>query len=775
MIGGPRSTTPTRLFAIVGLGLGVGLNTAILALADTLFLRHPIGIEAPNRLFRLGAVTNYVDFRELAGQVRSMELAAYARVRLSASKEAESFEVNAECVTGNYFATLGVKPWTGRLWLVSENPGPLAVVSFDFWRRRLAHGWESGSSSIRLDGQTYAIVAVAPRGFSGAGLGPVDLWIPVTSAPATCSFTGSSLVESRDASWLRTVARLRGQFDVSEAEAEVLSHFAQNSRVGIESLIAARRDEVGRQGYVALLMTGGTVLMLLVVCSNVAGILSLRVMERARSISIRKCLGASGTRIARDLVYEQLTFAAMCAAVAVAVACAAASALDAYFSQDVLGALTSWRSVSLFILIIGAAVALSVIPSLLAAVRLGQDRFYRSASAIAQRRSIIQPTVIIAQVAGAVILSVASVMFLQSVRNATSDLGYDLQVVVVRADLDRRNLGDDFGPVVGAMAAAAERIPGVESVSISSGAFLGMDGPGRLTAVQTGANQLPSQFLPVHAVSIQYFRTMGISLAAGRTFRDSDTVAAPAVVIIDQDVASALWPGEDPLGKCVLFVGRRLCTEVVGVSRALRRGSLRSEAREFLIPIAQIGLHGFGEVVPRNILIRTDPSVRVPLDRLVAGIKAAVPAVRFVTADRLSALADAETKAWRLGGQVLAGFGITALSLCGLGLYVLVSKTTHRRRRELAIRAAIGATPRSLVWMITRQSLILISIGCIVGVWAAVLAGSYLAGVLYNVRAADPATVLILTVGTGAIAFSACVLPAWGASQHSVVIGLRDE
>lgn len=762
---------------VLVLGAGVGGAVAMLVLVDRLMFRPPAHVQQPERIVRVPNASNYVTHSRLRDRSQTLELAAYTRVVLSFGSGEEALPLQTQCVTDSYFEILGVRPVAGDTIRPGVAAGATVVLSDAFRRRVFGAGSEVIGRTIPIAGRAYTVAGVVPAAFRGVDMELIDAWTLLTGAPELCSFTGQNLLADDSGSWLRSIARLRAGHTRAQAEAELRTIASRESEaptvpIVLRSIHESKQVNLARENRVALWLLGAAGVLLLIACANVAGLLSVRAVDRRPEIAIRLQLGASRRRVMGMLIMESVLLAGACVAVAALASLWVTAVVARYFAPGTVdGIVTAANAGLLAAFGVLASVSSAIVPAL-QAVRAGAGASSRTGRTIGAERSWFRNALIVGQVALALVLAIGAGLFSRSLQRAQSEIGYDVdRVIVATIDLSRAgSYGEqDVTAAFERIQSRVSRVPGVESVSLTSGSILGSGGgPATMMALRASAGAMPTGFHVVQAVTPQYFSTVGRRLLRGRAFGPADDARSSPVMILDADLANELWPGEDAVGRCAMLAGRSVCIAVIGLTVPTGRGY-----SEFFLPLSQIEAHGATELVPRTVLLRASRSVDAALPAAATAIRQAVPHLPFVNIRPLLDLADVRLQSWRLGSRMFGLFGGAALALAAVGMYAVIAYGARRRTSEIGLRMALGAPRRQILTLIARRGLLLVASGWMLGTLVSMAVTRFVQHLLFDVDPGDVATfatasAVILAVGAGA-----SLIPAVRASRVDPSIALR--
>jgi predicted permease len=766
--------------------MGIGVTTAMWNLVDVLLFRPLAGVTRPDRLVKVPTITNFVEFQQLQSGLHTLSPAAYTRLSLTAGTPGQAFVLRAECVTSNYFDVLGASPAVGHAFRGDETDTNYvgAVISDGLWQRVFARDLDSSRLAIPLQNRTLKVIGVMPRGFTGEDLDAVDVWLSLTAAPEVCApLFGRSQLASASARWLSGIGRVRDPFSIAQAESELRSSLASlrepivadPSTVVLQPITGSRHAHLSRENRVAVWSAIGAVIVLLLAFADIMTLMMLRALDRRMELAVRLQLGASRIRVLWSLILEHLFLASLCGGVAVAVALWMDGALTSYFpalpSQRI-----SVRSAVILAGILCVAVIIGCVAAGLESLRANAADVLRTGDRSVRGRSRARSAIIIAQIAVAQVLLVATVCFVRSVQKLMGDPGFDLnRVLVVSVDLDPSGFGaSNAWRLADDALQRLTHLPSVVSVTASSGTLLGSPG----WTVVMGAGSNPSDpFKPtitVNAVTPEYFRTLGSRVVRGREFSPADLPGSTRVAIVDEELATRLAPGQEAIGQCVFLGTQPSCLEVVGVIRTRRAGYLLQKHEELFLPSTQVGFLKLG-ISPKTIAIRTDRSARDLIPEVVATLHMVSPRTAAANVRPLLDLADDQTRSWRLGALTFRLYGFIAALLAVAGLYGALSMTVRQRRPELAVRMAVGATPVMILRLVIAEALRTIGLGWILGVALTLVAARGIAALFFDAAPTDLSILLLVSGFIGVVSVCGAMVPLRHAMRLDPAAALRNE
>ena len=794
--------------AVLTLGLGIGANTALFTTVNAVLLRPPAHVSAPERLVYLftsdfsgpaHGASSYADFEEFRDYSGVFEdAAAYAPTRLRVGSAQTIEPVFAEQVSDGFFRVLGVPLALGRDILPEEaRPGTpgVAVISHDLWQRRFASSPEIIGREIEIEGRLFPVVGVAPSRFHGAFPGiKADVWVPATTAEPVGRGAGA-MERSRRGHFV--IGRLRDDVSLARAQADLdglaTRMFASypeawsdiagaGRRITVISEFAGRVPPMMRGpvlGFLGLLL-GVVVIVLLICCANLAGLLLTRASGRGKEIAIRAALGATRRRLLRQMLTESFLISLLgTVAAGLVVTWAAELVQQVPLPLPFRLALDLQPDARVFAFMAALTVATTILVGLLPALRATRvdlSTMLRAGFRDVVRRShrfSLGDGLVVAQITMSVLLLVGALLFLRTLQRAGSlDPGFRTENMLLVPIEPAPGATEPTTPTIERIREAVAALPGVQSVSWTNYAPLGVGGVGRRGVSVDGYQPAPGEEMEFAfaVVGPDYFETIEIGLVVGRGFNAGDREGAPGVAVVSEAFARHFWPGSNP-------VGRRLTTggevsswlEVVGVAEDSRYMSLGEAPRPVLYTSA------LQEEWSATLVIGTlgDPAALAAAVR--ARIAATAPSWATGSIRTMQQQVGTSLLPQRVAGWVLSAFGVVAMVLAAVGLYGVVAYAAARRTREIGIRMALGASRRDVLRLVSRQSLALVGTGVVLGLTAAALVTRLLAAFLLGTQPLDPLTFIGAPLLLVATAFVATYLPARRATRVDPMVALRAE
>jgi putative ABC transport system permease protein len=776
---------------ILILALGIGANTAIFSVFDAVILR-PLPYEDPDALMMLPAshrpddmgrevsVANFLDWRRESRSFRHMGAFGPASLNLAGEGMAERLE--GASITPGALAAIGTTPILGRLFLPEEEKGDSRVVllSYGLWKTRFAGDPNILGRVLRLSGYAYPVVGVMPPEFRFPSP-EVRLWVPVRIT--------EERAKNRRSKWLYAVGRLENGVSREEAQREMdgitaalaAAYPKDNENWGVR-VVPLQEDLVGTVRPALAILLATVFLVLGAACANIANLQLARAASRRREMAIRGAMGASAPAIVRQLLCEGLGLAALGGALGVLVAQAALSILRVWAAGSVprleevgidTRVLLFALGVSLFTGVIfglvpaRAALSADLVGDLAAGARtsgagLKDIRFRRILTA--------------AEVAAALVLMIGAGLLVSSLsRLRRVEPGFDsARVTTAQIVLSAARYPDDAKALTffDELFTRISREPGIESAAGIN--TLPFSGSNRTESYliegkpPENPNDLPEAGFRV--VTTDYFRTLRIPILAGRAFTQADAAGAPSVVLVNRTFANRNWPGESAVGRRIFFDAGGPPSQVIGVV-----GDVHHRRAE-IPPVPEI-YAPYAQSVPDNafLVVRSDlpaGEVGARVRAIVAGLDPELPVFHVRP---LNDVLEKTTSETRLYTSLLASFAGLALVLAVLGVYGVISYSVAQRRRELAVRLALGARRLDLLRLVAGEGLAMAAVGIAVGLALALGGSRAMGSLLFGVAPNDPFIFAVSAALLAGVALVASLLPAARAARTDPLAALRSE
>ena len=783
--------------AILTLALGIGANTAVFSVVHGVLLK-PLPFPEPERLVALWesnpdrdwtaadvAPANVLDWREQNRVFTDVTALLTLRSQLALTGSGEPQAVDAIFVCGNFFSVLGVPPLLGR-WLRPEETWDdterVVVLSHGFWRRSFGGDPKILGRDLRINARTYRVVGVMPPGFSYP-LADLDVWIPMG-----WSKENRTQPYFRRAHYLFSVARLKPGVSLEQARADLRSiadrleeqYPETNTHMGA-GLTPLHEWVVGETRRPLLILLGAVGLVLLIACANVANLQLARATVRAREMALRSALGAGRGRLLRQLLTESLLLALLGGAAGVLLGAQGTRALLALAPGDIPRAAEIGLHPAVLLFSLAATVLTGLLFGLAPALRSvgaeAGEALRESRGASGQRGNRMRGSLMVAEVALAVVLAVGAALLAQSfLRLRQVDPGFRTEnVLTAGLSLPGASYPETraVGVLAGRLLERVETLPQVRSAAVTTALPLsGLSWTSDFTVEGWPAGREGTEFHR-RAVSPGYFRTLGVPLLQGRVFTAADGAEAPPVVVINESLARRYFDGEDPVGRRVRFSPDDPDGEwatIVGVVGDEKLEGLAAENRvEILQPFAQAPEHQL------KLAVRTDGDPATLLPALRAALKDLDRDLPFLDVAPLDDLVAQATARERFLALLMATFAGIALALAAVGVFALISYAVTQRTREIGIRMALGAAERQVLRLVIGRAMALVLVGVGLGAAGALAFSRVLQSLLFGVSAADPATFVLVAAALALLAFSSTYVPARRAAQVDPAVALRKE
>jgi predicted permease len=826
------------LVAILSLALGIGANTAIFTLINDLLLKS-LPVRDPQQLVSFGTangggilggldagpvdIFSYDFYKHLDREQQQhpdflQGITAFSSfpimisVRSSQASNRPATQATSYLVSGTFFTVLGAEPILGRSIAPADTraPGssPVAVLSYRYWQQDLAADPAVIGRTININGTLFNVIGVMPANFYGVDLNEQspDMWLPITMQPQV--MLQPAMLDASRLYWLHIIARRNTNVRVSQSQAWITTQWQQfETALEGAQISDARREEISRsfvellpggsgishlratyEGPLAVLM-GIVAIVLLIACANLANFLLAKAASREREFSTRLALGSSRARIVRQVLTETLLLAFTGGALGLILAFLGTRALIKFIvvgptSHTALAANPDLRVLAftsaiclLTGLLFGIAPALRVSRINAAGALSANTRTPSSAGGRSAR--FLPNTLVVAQVALSLVLLAVAGLFLRTLHNLQNhDLGFNrTNLLLVRtspkfAGYKPEQLNALYERILTRM----DALPGVRSATISGGLPIWHGNWGSPIAIQgrpTKSNEDVSTFL--QRVSPDYFQTVGIPLLRGRAIGAQDTASSLKAVVVNQTLADKYFPRGNAIGHSFTIGDPDVKGpwQIVGIAR----DATYNHAGEAPESMAYLAL----EQLTENdhyaywLQVRTigDPaSVAGEVRAALAEIDPNLPILDVLTiGEHLDDLIDQQ----RLVSQLSSFFSLLALSLCAIGLYGVMTYSVVRRTNEIGVRMALGAPSQKVLWMVLKESLLLLAIGVALGIPAAMAAARAVRTGLFGLSPADLPTLIAAVATITVVTLIAAWFPARRATRIDPLVALRYE
>jgi putative ABC transport system permease protein len=803
------ATPVVSVVAILSLALGIGANTAIFSILDSLILRT-LPVNEPQRLVMIdrGSWTNPI-WEAIRDRQQAFDGAtAWSPTRFNLAAGGQTELVDGVWASGRFFEVLGTSAILGRTFVPDDDrrgggpDGPVAVISYSFWQRRFGGRADVIGNPLMVERVSYTIIGVTPPEFFGAEVGrKFDVAVPIGTEPLVRGRENS--LDQRSYWWLNIMLRLEPGQDIEAAAAALRGMQPQIREATMPqdwpeqykktylneafTLVPAATGSSGlrrryQQPLTAIMVV--VALVLLIACANIANLLLARANARRHELSVRVALGASKVRIARQLLTESLLLSGAGALVGLLFARWGSGLLVRQLSSTTntvfLDLGLDWPILGFTALIaVATAILFGVAPALRASRVQPNEALKEQGRGVVGERFGLGNLLVVMQVALSVILVVAAGLFVRTFSSlANVNLGFDQRAVLIaNIDAQRLQLDPSQRPeFFERLRQTAANVPGVTSAALSR--VTPVSGSTWNNVVEIpGAPARPERerMTNINLLSSSWFTTMGTRLIAGRDFTDRDVTGSASVAIVNEAFARKFFDSQNPLGRHIVQPGSptrpAIDREIVGyVEDAVYRALREPVPPTMYLPLLQ----------------QPDPPSRMAISVRAAGgspalltksLGAALTGVNkdiAITFRVLSEQVNASLIQERIVAMLSGFFGGLALLLAGLGLYGVTSYAVSRRRTEIGIRMALGAAPNGVVRMVLRRVALLVGIGVALGAGISVWASRFVTTLLYGLQPRDPATLVLAALVLSLIGAMAGWIPALRAARIDPARVLRE-
>ena len=783
--------------AVLALALGIGANSAIFSVVNTVLLR-PLPYKNPDALMVLWedathmgfpdntpSPANFIDWRDQNTVFEGMAAMAQRSFNLTGAGEPQRFD--GRRVSANLFTLLGIEPVLGRSFLPEEDkPGSRVVIlSHGVWQRLFGGDKTMIGRPVTLDGESYTVVGVMPRAVDLPSIeGWHDqLWVPIAF--------NSEEAASRGSHYLEVIGRLKPGVTRQQAQAEMTTIAARleqqypdyNTRIGIK-VRPLHEQMVGKIKPALLVLLGAVAFVLLIACANVANLLLARAAVRQKEIALRLALGASRARLTRQFLTESVLLGALGGLGGLLLSFVGLHILKTFMPASISQAQNVGMDAKVLIFTVVISLLTGFIFGLAPATQASHFNLNDTLkeggrdSGASRRGNRIRSALVISEVAVSFILLIGAGLLINSFLNLLKlDPGYRAEnLLTAKIQLPESKYPDKDKRVAfySELLRRVDALPGVESAAVASNLPLTYSGDSMPIGIEGRADPPPDQMPDViyRTISPGYFNTMGIRLVQGRDITPQDRGDTVRVVVIGEKTARHFWPGENPIGKRLKPGGAASESpwrEVVGVVKDVRQNDFVAEPKMQMY-------FSYEQVVslqPNALVVRTkvDPlSLGTSVRNAVWSIDKDQPVSDIRSMEEIVSTSVARQ---RFSTLLLGVFAALALILAAVGIYGVMSYSVAQRTREIGIRMALGAQRRDVLTMTVMQGFKLVAIGVGIGLAAALVLTRVMASLLFGVSATDPITFIAISAVLISVAVLASLIPALRATKIDPMVALR--
>ena len=785
---------------VITLALGIGASTAIFSVVDSVLLRRLpyrnaeriVAIQELNPAGKRIQVTsaNFLDWRAQNTVFEHLAAIRTTPVNLALADQAERVELAQ--TNANFFDVFGITPQYGRLFIPQdEQPGhqPVVVISDALWQQRFGADPSLVGKPITLDGRNYTVIGITPRGFQYPD--KTQVWVPPLRLVPEL-YEQQDVTQTRGMGYLAAVALLRPGVSLPQAASEMETitarlrqQYPSTNNRRFNRVVSLHEHLVGDTNKLLWLLLGAVTFVLLIGCANVANLLLASGASRHKEMAIRAALCASRWRVMRQLFTESTILALTGGAVGLLIAYWGLAAITKLLPGDFPRLNEIHLDLRVLAFTFAASVLTGILFGLVPALQVSrsdvQDSIRESGRGLSGslRKSRFRQALIVGEVAlSVVLLAGAGLLFRSFMRLQSVNTGFvSQQVLTARLTPAGTSYANnaDYVRFYNNVLEKVTALPGVQDAGLINTLPL-EKGPTAAFRVEGRPETTPDKWPGANyrVVTPNYFRAMGIPIVQGRAYTDRDNETTPLVMIVNQELARTVFPGEDPVGKRINFGrvenGQPVWFEIVGVAANIRSLELREE------PDSELYFAALQDMWPdMSLVVRSSvepSSLSASVRHIVNEIDKSVPVSNVQTMEHVVSQSITQP---RFNLFLLGLFSTVALLLSAAGIYGVTAYTVTQRTHELGIRLALGAQVSDVLKMILGQGMAVIGIGLVLGLVAAFGLMRLLRSLLFGVGENDPLTFVAITVVLFVVALLACYLPARRATKVDPLEALRAE
>jgi putative ABC transport system permease protein len=803
---------------VLTLGLGIGANAAMFGIVDRLLFRAPSYMVSPDLVHRVylvrtfdgkenfGSNFQYTRYEDLKRWTTSFDVvAATGENSMAVGVGENAREMPVAHVSAGFWRLFDAPPAIGRYFTPAEDTTPtgaaVVVLSNGFWQSRYASSPDAIGKQLKLAKTDYTIIGVTPEGFMGTSTGAVPIgWIPITTFSAN-EFTWnpkdlSNWYQKYNISWLQMLARRKPGITNDAATADLTNAYKRSHEKQREmsprttpaeilkpralagSVLTQRGPTSSQASKIARWVGGVAVIVLLIAAANVANLLLARALRRRREVAVRLALGVSRARLLSQLLTESLLLSALGGVLGVVIAQFGGVLLRSQFMPSaenvaVLGDVRTLAFAGVAVLVVGVLTGLA--PALQAGRGDLTEALKSGSREGTYHRSRTRVALLVFQGALSVVLLVGAGLFVRSLGNVRGlRMGYDMDKLMWVGVEERgeKLTPAERGALRDRLAEAARGLPGVTNAARAVTVPFWMTWDEGVNVAGHDTAKLNRLSFRIQGASPEYLNTMGTRLLRGRGIESHDTEKSPKVMVVSESMAKLLWPGKDALGQCVrIGADTNPCTEVVGVAEDIRADEELGDDKMlyYYRPLPQAQPEGGG------LFVRTSGAARHSTESVRRQLQALMPGSAYVTVTPFTQIYAPTIRSWRLGARMFVAFGTLALVLAAIGLYSVIAYNVAQRTHELGVRVAFGAQVTDVIRLVLIEGLRLAVAGVVIGGGIALLAGRWVAPLLFKVKPTDPLVFGFVIATLLVVATVASLIPAMRAARVDPNVALRSE
>jgi putative ABC transport system permease protein len=791
--------------AVITLALGIGANTAIFSVVNAALLK-PLRFREPDRLVRVWHVppaksfpgmdkfavsaANYLDWQNQNHVFEQMAIYTYRAFTYTSGDKPE--QVDASAVSGHFFETLGVQPLFGRTLLPEDDqPGHsnVVVLSYRFWQEHFGSNRDIAGRDITIDGRNYLVAGVMPPSFRHPDF--AQMWTPMAWTDQERAVRGEHHYV--------VIARLKPGVDLKQAQAEMntissrLEQLYPADDKGWGAVVVPLQDDLVSDIRPAMLvLLGAVACVLLIACVNVANLILGKGFSRQKEIAIRTALGASSTRVLRQVLTESVLISIVGGALGLSYARFGVKLITAFLGDKLSPSVEVGVDLNVLLFTAGVSLLTGILSGILPALRLSHSNVSQTLKEGLGRtdtdssRHWTRSALVVSEVALSFVLLIAAGLMIRSLRQLHEvNPGFDshgvltLNVAVAQKTFPQPIQQVNFFEQV---LQRVRALPGVQSAGVIDDIPLNGNGSHQPIAIE-GHPVVPMSEQPevdVRLVSPGYMEAMHISILRGRNFDETDTADRPGAVLISESMARTFWPGEDALGKhlTLTFFPDKV-REVVGIVHDVKLDGLDQSrpAVALYMALDQISVPALGgwRSFPMTLVVRSASSpggLISAVSNAIHQVNTNVPLRDIFTMDDLVATSLSQQ---RFNMLLLGAFAGLALILAAIGIYSVLSYSVKRRVNEIGIRLALGARVGDVLRLVIVEGMKPTLIGVGIGLVLALLFGRVMSSLVFQVKPADPLTFMMVAGVLSLVALLATVIPAYRAARVDPLVALRYE